>query len=329
MSDEYPTADTHQIQGRRGTELKVSFCAQRCSEEHSHKIACAEQESEILAARKSAALMQRGGIRPEVRCRLSSINSTYDFVGKFLVQFIILGIIFVVLPLFGYIFYRNILFQIDQFFGAFNSHPCTFSSRDPISGETSEWDLTALSRTLDQCPSGTKCRDYSVAREDEVFFMNVCRHTMQKPQPCRDLLGDNGVTPAMGYQTADGVCYRMGQLAGAQWGLLDRRHPEMGLKLTYTGGSQCDGDTDRSTEYRFECDADAGVRDGLEHAVLFFAKRTLRRALVGRWADPWLSSETANLWCGGARPSPALCSRCAPRRRSRPGKPARGQPMIG
>jgi hypothetical protein len=175
-------------------------------------------------------------------------------------QFIILAIVFIVLPLFGYIFYRNILYQIDQFFGAFNSHPCTFSSRDPISGETSEWDLTGLSRTVDQCPSGTKCRDYAVAREDEVFFLNVCRHTMQKPQPCRELLGDNGVKPAIGYQTADGVCYRMGQLSGPQWGLLDRRHPEMGLKLTYTGGSKCDGDTDRSTEFRFECDANAGVR---------------------------------------------------------------------
>ena len=163
------------------------------------------------------------------------------------------------MPLFGYIFYRHIAFQIDQLLGAFNSHPCTFSSTDRISGEVRDWDLTGLSRTQDQCPSGTLCRDYSVAREDEVFYMNVCRHTMQKPSACKELLGADSVPAAVGYQTADGVCYLMGRLANSKWGLLDQRHPEMGVKLTYSGGSQCDGDTDRSTEYRFECDPDAGV----------------------------------------------------------------------
>mmetsp|Transcript_19699 Transcript_19699/g.54783 ORF Transcript_19699/g.54783 Transcript_19699/m.54783 type:complete len:280 (-) Transcript_19699:16-855(-) len=156
------------------------------------------------------------------------------------------------------------MFQIDEFWGSLNSHPCTYSYRNSISGEVSEWDLSPLSRTLNQCPSGTKCRDYSVAREDEVFFMNVCRNTMQKPQPCVELLGDSGVPPAVGYQTADGVCYRMGKMSASKWGLLDRKHPEMGLKLTYTKGSQCDGDTDRSIEYRFECDANAGVGRPLE-----------------------------------------------------------------
>ncbi len=32
------------------------------------------------------------------------------------------------------------------------------------------------------------------------------------------------------------------------------RNPSAGLKLTYRGGSQCDGSTDRSTHYHFECD---------------------------------------------------------------------------
>ncbi|KAJ1479679.1 hypothetical protein T484DRAFT_1813393, partial [Baffinella frigidus] len=57
--------------------------------------------------------------------------------------------------------------------------------------------------------------------------------------------------------TGDGVCYYMGQLRTGKWSLLDPRHPGVGLKLTYTGGSECDGDTDRSTEFHFECNPEA------------------------------------------------------------------------
>lgn len=78
---------------------------------------------------------------------------------------------------------------------------------------------------------------------------------MEKPRECTRLYGGNSNVPrSVGYQTADGVCYYMGQLATGKWSLLDKRNPEKGLKLTYTGGSQCDGSTDRSTHYHFECD---------------------------------------------------------------------------
>jgi hypothetical protein len=67
------------------------------------------------------------------------------------------------------------------------------------------------------------------------------------------------VQASIGYQTGDGVCYYMGKLRSGRWSLLDPRHPEAGLKLTYTGGSPCDGDTRRSTQFHFECNPDAGV----------------------------------------------------------------------
>ena len=50
----------------------------------------------------------------------------------------------------------------------------------------------------------------------------------------------------------------MGILRTGKWSLLDPRRPEAGLKLSYTGGSPCDGDTRRSTHFHFECNRDAG-----------------------------------------------------------------------
>jgi len=80
------------------------------------------------------------------------------------------------------------------------------------------------------------------------------------------LYGSKDLVPkAVGYQTADGVCYSMGDLSTGQWSLLNNKKPRQGLKLTYTGGSQCDGFTYRSVEYHFECDPTAGI--GVPRAV--------------------------------------------------------------
>mmetsp|Transcript_12309 Transcript_12309/g.30144 ORF Transcript_12309/g.30144 Transcript_12309/m.30144 type:complete len:324 (+) Transcript_12309:64-1035(+) len=176
-------------------------------------------------------------------------------------EIITLGILFVVLPLAGFFAYRTIAAQISEILNSFNSHPCLYSHRDNISGEKMDWDLTALSRSRDNCGAGaTACRDYSVAREDETFYMNVCKFVMAKPQQCVQLYGGAANVPrSVGYQTADGVCYYMGQLGTGKWSLLDRKNPSAGLKLSYKGGSQCDGQTDRSTHYHLECDPSAGV----------------------------------------------------------------------
>ena len=57
-------------------------------------------------------------------------------------------------------------------------------------------------------------------------------------------------------QTGLGVRFAVDHSSGfawLTWVVVGSRRPEAGLKLKYTGGSQCDGDTQRSTEYRFEC----------------------------------------------------------------------------
>lgn len=176
-------------------------------------------------------------------------------------EFITLGVLFVALPLVGIFAYRTIAAQLSEILNSFSSHPCLFSHRDRISGEKLDWDLTALSRSRDNCGAGTTaCRDYSVTRQDEIFYMNVCKFVMSKPNQCVQLYGGPSNVPrSVGYQTADGVCYYMGQLSTAKWSLLDKRNPSAGVRLSYTGGSQCDGQTDRSTHYHFECDPSAGV----------------------------------------------------------------------
>jgi hypothetical protein len=45
----------------------------------------------------------------------------------------------------------------------------------------------------------------------------------------------------------------------AKWSLLDSNNLEKGVKLKYTGGARCDGQTERSVAYHFECNAMAGV----------------------------------------------------------------------
>eukprot|EP00283_Hemiselmis_rufescens_P019799 CAMPEP_0173459894 /NCGR_PEP_ID=MMETSP1357-20121228/62200_1 /TAXON_ID=77926 /ORGANISM="Hemiselmis rufescens, Strain PCC563" /LENGTH=295 /DNA_ID=CAMNT_0014427401 /DNA_START=59 /DNA_END=942 /DNA_ORIENTATION=+ len=176
-------------------------------------------------------------------------------------EIITFGILFLALPVFGILAYRTIAFQIAEVMNSFNSHPCIFSHTDRISGDVKNWDLTGLSRSRENCGAGAKsCKDYSVVREDETFYMNICRFVMNKPNQCTQLYGGAANVPrSIGYQTADGVCYYMGQLATGKWSLLDKRNPSAGVKLTYRGGSQCDGSTDRSTHYHFECDPTAGV----------------------------------------------------------------------
>lgn len=125
--------------------------------------------------------------------------------------------------------------------------------------DRTEYDLSALARGKSACSNNPRaCQDYHVHRNDNDFYLNVCNDVMHKPAECVDLFGDQNVLRSIGYQTADGVCYYMGQLRTGRWSLLDPRHPGVGLKLRYTGGSECDGDTDRSTEFHFECNPEAG-----------------------------------------------------------------------
>ena len=49
----------------------------------------------------------------------------------------------------------------------------------------------------------------------------------------------------------------------AKWSLLDSNDPKKGVKLKYTGGARCDGYTERSVAYHFECNAMAGVGEPL------------------------------------------------------------------
>mmetsp|Transcript_71779 Transcript_71779/g.149914 ORF Transcript_71779/g.149914 Transcript_71779/m.149914 type:complete len:330 (+) Transcript_71779:213-1202(+) len=168
----------------------------------------------------------------------------------------ILLLLIVAVPLIGWQAYRKITFQFTEIMTAITSHPCSVQILDG-----SEYDLTGLGRTKADCDNGDQksCLDYHVHRNDDDFYLNVCKNVMRKPAECSNLFGgDRNVHPSIGYQTADGVCYYMGQLRTGRWSLLDSSRPEAGLKLTYTGGSQCDGSTERSTEYRFECNADAG-----------------------------------------------------------------------
>mmetsp|Transcript_22926 Transcript_22926/g.35877 ORF Transcript_22926/g.35877 Transcript_22926/m.35877 type:complete len:184 (-) Transcript_22926:126-677(-) len=51
----------------------------------------------------------------------------------------------------------------------------------------------------------------------------------------------------------------MGDVSTPKWGLLSPGQPNLGVKLSYTHGSRCDGYTRRSTHFHFECDPLAGV----------------------------------------------------------------------
>ena len=73
---------------------------------------------------------------------------------------------------------------------------------------------------------------------------------------------------------------------GFRWSLLDQRHPEVGLRLLYTGGSRCgrnrgqrekkrdgtDGEVaERSTEFHFECNRKAGKVGAYSLLFLFLS----------------------------------------------------------
>eukprot|EP00287_Rhodomonas_sp_CCMP768_P008112 CAMPEP_0196748280 /NCGR_PEP_ID=MMETSP1091-20130531/72961_1 /TAXON_ID=302021 /ORGANISM="Rhodomonas sp., Strain CCMP768" /LENGTH=328 /DNA_ID=CAMNT_0042095567 /DNA_START=85 /DNA_END=1071 /DNA_ORIENTATION=+ len=171
-------------------------------------------------------------------------------------ELVILCLLIIAVPLIGWQVYRKVTLQFTEIMTALTSHPCTVQVLDG-----SEYDLTGLGRSKEACNNGdsTSCLDYHVHRDDNDFYLNVCKNVMRKPAECVNLFGgEREVKSSIGYQTADGVCYYMGQLRSGRWSLLDSRRPDAGLKLTYTGGSQCDGDTQRSTEYRFECNPEAG-----------------------------------------------------------------------
>jgi hypothetical protein len=177
---------------------------------------------------------QRRGLRPEL---------------------MILLLLVIAVPIIGWQIYRRVTFEFNELVTALSSHPCAFVYKDK-----KEYDLSDLSRSKSTCSSSDAeaCQDYHVHRVDNDFFFNVCSNAMRKPPECSELFGSQNVQPSIGYQTGDGVCYYMGQLRSGRWSLLDARRPEAGLKLTYTGGSPCDGDTRRSTQFHFECNPDAG-----------------------------------------------------------------------
>merc|ERR1712216_238814 len=170
-------------------------------------------------------------------------------------ELMILLLLVLAVPIIGWQIYRRVTFEFDALVTALSSHPCAFVSKND-----KEYDLTDLSRSRSTCSSSDAegCQDYHVHRVDNDFYFNVCRNAMRKPPECADLFGEQNVHPSIGYQTGDGVCYYMGQLRSGRWGLLDPRNPQVGLKLTYSGGSPCDGDTRRSTQFHFECNPDAG-----------------------------------------------------------------------
>jgi len=113
-----------------------------------------------------------------------------------------------------------------------------------------QWDLRGLKRERPQ-------RDYTVARDGWLFYLNVCGDTVRVPKVCSEKYGE-GVLRSPGYQTLskDGetACYYMGNVNTGVWGLLDESRPEEGLKLTYSSGTKCDARTGRSLEYHFVCD---------------------------------------------------------------------------
>lgn len=167
----------------------------------------------------------------------------------------ILLLLVIAVPIIGWQIYRRVTFQFNELVTALTSHPCAYVYKDK-----QEYQLSDLSRARSTCSASDaeSCQDYHVHRVDNDFFFNVCTNAMRKPPECTDLFGSQNVQSSIGYQTGDGVCYYMGQLRTGRWSLLDARHPEAGLKLSYTGGSPCDGDTRRSTEFHFECNPDAG-----------------------------------------------------------------------
>jgi len=164
------------------------------------------------------------------------------------------------LPIIGILAYRTILFQIHQMIGSVTKHACQYQRSSKLTGKVFDWDMETLSRAKGKCKEGHQCRDYHISRDDEVFYFNLCRNTMNIPQSCVDVFGGKKRVPkAVGYQTADGVCYKMGDVQTAKWSVLDGRNPWAGIKLRYSGGSRCDGYTQRSTEFRFECDRNGGL----------------------------------------------------------------------
>mmetsp|Transcript_11781 Transcript_11781/g.18495 ORF Transcript_11781/g.18495 Transcript_11781/m.18495 type:complete len:334 (+) Transcript_11781:63-1064(+) len=171
-------------------------------------------------------------------------------------ELIILLLLIIAVPIIAWQAYRKVSFEFNEIMTALTSHPCTYIS--PV--DRVEYDLTSLSKKRGSCSSSNPqgCQDYKVHRQDDDFYLNVCSNVMRKPAECVNLFGERNVQSSIGYQTADGVCYTMGSLRTGKWSLLDNRHPEAGLKLTYTGGDQCDGRTERSTEFHFECNPDAG-----------------------------------------------------------------------
>jgi hypothetical protein len=109
---------------------------------------------------------------------------------------------------------------------------------------------------------------------------------MSKPASCQEARGENNVRGSIGYEASDGSCHYMGQLQTGKWSLLNERRaiaiaiaaytpltirramlsrsPRDGLKLTYTGGSECAPSAAnapprrRSTEFFLECSPAAG-----------------------------------------------------------------------
>jgi len=174
----------------------------------------------------------------------------------------LVALVFVV-SLVGFTAHRSIYFQISEAGSGLAVHPCIFEHKSKIGGDIQDWDMSALSKDKTSCTT-KHCRDHSVTRGDEVFFLNVCRNTMNRPDECIGVYGAKKRVPkAIGYQTADGVCYKTGDVKTAKWSLLDPKDPKKGVKLKYTGGARCDGYTERSTEYRFECDPMAGYGEPL------------------------------------------------------------------
>jgi len=170
-------------------------------------------------------------------------------------ELIVLLLLVVAVPLIGWQIYRKITFKFEELITALTSHPCAYVHRDKT-----EFDLTKLSKSRSTCSStdASSCLDYHLRREDSDFYFNVCNNVMRKPSQCNDLFGRQNVQSSIGYQVGDGVCYYMGQLRTGRWSLLDQRHPEVGLRLLYTGGSRCGRNRERSTEFHFECNRKAG-----------------------------------------------------------------------
>jgi len=103
------------------------------------------------------------------------------------------------LPVVAILAYKGVSFQLAYFFDNIAVHPCTFQAKTQ-NGHTLQWDMSALPRAKSKCQTA-RCRDYAVAREDEVFYLNICGNTMNKPRECRQLYGGESRVPtSMGYQ---------------------------------------------------------------------------------------------------------------------------------